>query len=98
MTPQQVYERILADRPPDSNLGPVRARRPGQVAEMRRLRAAGVAISAIAYAYELSVRTVYRYLDRGDDDEEVTVLGWRAWFGLSESGQPVRITPWERAE
>jgi hypothetical protein len=36
-----VYERIPVARPADSNLGPVRARVPRQVAEMRRMRGGG---------------------------------------------------------
>lgn len=90
-----VRERILLDPPPRANLGPVRARTPEQIDEMRRLRDAGVSVHSIARKFELHPRTVYRYLG-SDALYVVEVDGWSATFAVRGQSTPTRITEWAR--
>lgn len=96
MVAERVYERIPADRPADANFGRIRARTPSQVAEMRRLRRAGVAVPEIAEMYGIHQRTVYRYTSVDAIDVVVEVCGWRATFELVGSNPPFRVSAWSR--
>lgn len=90
-----VRERVVVDPAPGANLGKVRARSVEQIAEMRRLRAGGVAIPAIAHAYGLSTRTVHRYV-KDDEVYDVSIDGWTATFAVRRGHEPVRVSRWER--
>lgn len=63
--------------------------------ELRRLARAGWKPDALALAYGVSKRTVYRYLD--GEVREIRVGKWRALFQMArERGSvPVRIGLWE---
>lgn len=91
-----VYERIAVARPEDATLGPVRARMPRQVAEMRRMRARGASMDDIAAAYGVSKRTVYRYLAAGVT-EHVVGGADGARPSRSAGAVPWRVSRWGRA-
>lgn len=53
-----------------------------------------VAATTLAFAYGVSVRTIYRAAARaGEPTRRVTVAGWRASFRLSDEG-PIQLTQW----
>lgn len=54
-------------------------------------------MEAIAAAYGVSKRTVYRYLAAGVTEQVVEVAGWRATFAVRCGVAPWRVSPWERA-
>lgn len=89
------YERATVARPPDSNLGPLRARKPEAIAEMRRLAGGGASMRSIAEQFGVSVRTVYRYLVPGTKYFEVQIEGWLATFARSPGKAPWRVSRWE---
>jgi hypothetical protein len=90
-------EQPAVARPADANLGPIRARRPDQVAEIRRLRRGGASVRVIAEEFGISVRTAYRYLAHRGDMEVVEVRGWRATFEILPGTGPRRVSGWRRA-
>jgi hypothetical protein len=92
-----IYERVVVDRPPDANLGPVRALGPATVAELDRLRRGGVSMKAIAERYGISVRTAYRYLEASPTYATVDVEGWTATFAIAPGRAPWRVSRWRRA-
>jgi hypothetical protein len=54
----------------------------------------GVAAATLAFAYGVSIRTIYRAAARaGEPTRSVTVAGWRASFRLSDEG-PIQLTQW----
>lgn len=90
------YDRTTVARPPDANYGRLRARTPEQVAEMSRMRRGGASMKAIADAFGLSVRTVYRYLTPAAGWFDVTVGDWTAVFVTEPGRAPVRVSAWRR--
>lgn len=96
MAIQRGYERVAVTRPADANFGPIRARTPASVAEIHRLRSAGVPNRAIAEQFGISVRTVQRYLN-DSDHVEIAVAGWSATFAIAPNRPPWRVSAWRRA-
>lgn len=91
-------DRMTVARPPDANLtGPIRARRPDAVSEIRRLAGGGASMDLIAEQYGVSKRTVYRYLERGLEYFDVEMGGWVATFAVSARRPPWRVSEWQRA-
>lgn len=88
------YDRLTVARPADANLtGVIRARQPGSVVAMRRLRAAGVHVEVIAEQFGVSKRTAYRYL-RAGTMHTVEISGWVAEFEIRPGETPVRVSVW----
>jgi hypothetical protein len=93
MAIQRGYERVAVTRPADANYGAIRARMPAAIAEMRRLRAAGVPVATISEQFGISLRTAYRYLVDADY-VDIAVAGWTATFAVSPGKPPWRVSPW----
>ncbi len=71
-----------------------RALTPDQETAIAAALAARADIRAVADAYGVSVRTIYRARDRAKRPAyEVDVAGYRATFQL-EDGLPIQVTPW----
>lgn len=95
MAIQRGYERVAVTRPPDANFGPIRARMPASIGEMRRLRAGGVPVRDIADQFGISVRTTFRYLTDADY-VDVAAGGWTATFAVASGKPPWRVSAWRR--
>jgi len=66
----------------------------GQTLAVRDARRHGVLVRHLAAEYHVTVRTIYRALERdGCEVLPVTLDGWRAEFEMTDEG-PVRVTPW----
>lgn len=89
-----IGERVAVARPADANMGPIRARPPAAVAAMRRMHDGGASPAAIAEAYGVSIRTVYRYLDPTLEYFEVQVGAWVADFATRPGSPPWRVGAW----
>lgn len=71
-----------------------RALTPDQTAALRHAWVNGAPAKALADAYGVHVRTVYRALQRAVEPSwDVTVGSYRATFQI-EAGRPVQVTPW----
>jgi DNA invertase Pin-like site-specific DNA recombinase len=71
-----------------------RALTPSQGVAIRDALATGVRAKELARAYDVSVRTIYRSIERARCRAcVVEVDGWRAEFSLTDDG-PVRMTAW----
>jgi transposase len=90
-----MYERIAVARPADANAGPLRARSPEAIDEMRRLHRGGASMDAVAEQFGVSKRTVYRYLNAAEYFD-IEVAGWIATFAVSEGKAPWRVSAWRR--
>lgn len=68
---------------------------PDQATAVRDAHAAGADIGALAAAYSVSRRTIYRTIERLATDEvaEARVGPYRAQYALTPEG-PVQLTPW----
>lgn len=93
---ERVYERIPVDRPADANWGGQVRARAAAAPSMQQMRDAGVAPEAIAAAFGVSVRTVYRYTDPAIEYSAVVVGAWTARFAVRGDRQPWRVTAWRR--
>lgn len=91
------YSRVIVDPPRDRNQGPVRARSPIAIADIRAQHASGARPRDLARVLGVSLRTVYRYL--ADDSAVITVrIGrWEAEFAFAGDDRiPRRVTRWRR--
>lgn len=70
---------------------------PAQAVEVRRRRALGVSVAALAYEYGVSKRCIYRTLRRPDRPRHDVRLGdYRAIFEMTDEG-PIQVTEWMAA-
>lgn len=67
---------------------------PWQIRELQDAHKKGVTVDGLAARYNVSTRSVYRYL--AVRVERIYVDGWTAWFALSDKA-PQRLTVWEAA-
>jgi DNA invertase Pin-like site-specific DNA recombinase len=74
--------------------GPVRALTPERVASVRGMRALGVRVEAIAAAFEVTKRTVYRYLADDATVVEIRCGEWTARHALRPGSPPWRLERW----
>lgn len=73
---------------------PLRRLRPDQAEAVRRARAAGVAARDLAGYYGVTVRTIYRTLERAPQAvHEVRLADYQATFEITDEG-PVQVTAW----
>jgi DNA invertase Pin-like site-specific DNA recombinase len=71
-----------------------RALTPGQAGAIRAAAKSGVRALLLAAEYGVSVRTIYRTLERsGCSVHLVRLDDWRAEFEMTDEG-PVRVTSW----
>ncbi len=72
-----------------------RALTPEQANAILRAVADGANPRDLAPAYSVSLRTIYRTLNRAVESMEVVeVLGHRATFVRGDDDEPIRMTPW----
>lgn len=68
---------------------------PAELAELLELHGKGWAVAALATRFDVTPRTIYRYLRFGRP-EYVKVGRYGAWFAPQQEGPPVQLTEWAR--